>query len=141
MLDSLNDRKRIYLIAIFIVLCGFILGVREALFRELWFDEALTIGEFMQLPTIGAIYRNYVIPNNHIVYTIFLKLWNELYPSNLSLDFYWRIFTALTAAITVAVIFERWRRRYGIITVALVLFALVILFHLRFMLPRCGVIC
>jgi len=123
MSNSLNDRNRIHFIAIFVVVCGFILGVRDALFRELWFDEALTIGEFMQLPTITAIYRNYVIPNNHIVYTIFLKFWNELYPSGLSLDFYWRLFTVLTAAVTVAVIFERWRKRYGIITLALVLFA------------------
>ncbi len=118
-----NDRNRIHFIAIFMVVCGFILGVRDALFRELWFDEALTIGEFMYLPTIAAVYRNYVIPNNHIIYTIFLKFWNELYPSGLSLDFYWRLFTVLSAAITVGVIFERWRKRYGIITLALVLFA------------------
>jgi hypothetical protein len=123
MSNSLNDRNRIHFIAIFVVVCGFILGVRGALFRELWFDEALTIGEFMYLPTIGAVYRNYVIPNNHIVYTIFLKFWNELYISGLSLDFYWRLFTVFTAAITVAVIFQRWRKRYGIITLALVLFA------------------
>ena len=123
MQNSLNDRNRIHFIAIFMVVCGFILGVRDALFRELWFDEALTIGEFMYLPTIAAVYRNYVIPNNHIIYTIFLKFWNELYPSGLSLDFYWRLFTVLTAAVTVGVIFERWRKRYGIITLALVLFA------------------
>jgi len=123
MADNLNDRNRIHLISIFVVICGFILGVRDALFRELWFDEALTIGEFMYQPTIGAIYRNYVIPNNHIVYTIFLRFWNEFYTSNFSLDFYWRLFTVVTAAITIGVMFGRWRKRYGIMTLALVLFA------------------
>jgi len=117
------DRNRIHLISIFVVLCGFILGVRDALFRELWFDEALTIGEFMYLPSIGAIYQNYIIPNNHIIYTICLRLWNELYISSFSPDFYWRLFTVLTAAITVGIMFERWRKRYGMMTLALVLFA------------------
>lgn len=119
----MNERNRIYLIAIFVVVCGFILGVRDALFRELWFDEALTIGEFMYLPNIAAIYQNYIIPNNHIVYTIFLKIWNEFYTSAFSLDFYWRLFSVVTAAITIGVMFERWRKRYGIVTLALVLFA------------------
>ncbi len=123
MQNSLNKHRRIHLISIFVVLCGFILGVRDALFRELWFDEALTVGEFMYLSTIAAIYRNYVIPNNHIVYTIFLKFWNEFYSTNFSLDFYWRLFTVLTAAITIGVMFQRWRKRYGIITLSLVLFA------------------
>lgn len=123
MQNIMNDRKRIQLIALFVVVCGFILGVRDALFRELWFDEALTIGEFMYLPTVGDIYRNYVIPNNHIVYTICLRFWNDLNISNFSLDFYWRLFTVLTAALTIIVMFERWRKRYGMITLALVLFA------------------
>jgi hypothetical protein len=121
--DSINDRNRINLIAIFVLVFGFILGVRDALFRELWFDEALTIWEFMYLPSVADIYTRYIIPNNHIIYTIFLRFWNEFYTSNFSLDFYWRLFTILTAGITIAVMFGRWRKRYGIITVALVLFA------------------
>ncbi len=124
MAASLNDRNRIRLIAVVVVIGGFIPGVRDALFRELWFDEALTIGQFMELPTIGAIYHSYVIPNNHIVYTIFLKLWNYFCPDNFSPDFYWRLFTVLTAAVTLGVIFQRWAKRYGTITVALLLFAL-----------------
>ena len=123
MTNSLSNRKRIHFIAIFVVVLGFLNGILESSFRELWFDEALTIGDFMYLPTVAAIYHNYVIPNNHIVYTIFLKFWNDLYPSGISLDFYWRLFTVLTAAITIWVIFERWRKRYGTITLALVLFA------------------
>lgn len=123
MANSLKDRSRIYLIALFVIACAFILGVRDALFRELWFDEALTVGDFMFLPDISAIYHNYVIPNNHIIYTICLKLWNELYISGFAVDFYWRLFSTLTAAFTIGVMFERWRRRYGIITVTLILSA------------------
>ncbi len=123
MSNSLKDRNRIHLIAVFVVACGFILGVRDALFREMWFDEALTVGEFMYLPNIAAIYHNYVIPNNHIVYTVFLKFWNEFYSSAFSPDFFWRLFSVLTAAITIGVMFERWRKRYGTVTLALVLFA------------------
>ncbi|MDD5596878.1 MAG: hypothetical protein PHV82_02970, partial [Victivallaceae bacterium] len=121
----MNDSKkriRINLLALFVVVCGFIPGVRDALFRDLWFDEALTAGEFMQLP-FGAVYRNYVIPNNQIIYTICLKLWNELYPGNLSVDMYWRLFTVLCAALTVAVICFRWRKRYGLLAPVLVVFA------------------
>jgi len=123
MADNLKIRSRIYLLALFVIACGFILGVRDALFRELWFDEALTIGDFMFLPSVAAIYHNYVIPNNHIIYTMFLKLWNEFYVSGFAVDFYWRLFSVLTAALTVGVMFERWRKRYGTITLTLVLFA------------------
>jgi hypothetical protein len=121
----MNDSKqriRINLIAFFVVICGFIPGVRDALFRDLWFDEALTAGEFMSLPVSG-IYLGYVIPNNQIIYTLCLKFWNELYPGNLSPDLYWRLFTVLCAAFTVAVICSRWRRRYGLLAPVLVLFA------------------
>ncbi|MDD5728627.1 MAG: hypothetical protein PHV59_08695, partial [Victivallales bacterium] len=103
--------------------------VREAIFRDLWFDEALTVREFMFLPNIKAVYFSYVIPNNHIIYTILLKLWNELYlslpfiSSRCAPDLYWRLFTVLTSVLLLAVIFIRWRQRYGLIPVTLVLFA------------------
>ena len=123
MLFDAEKRRRFRWAALFILLPGFILGVRDAVFRDLWFDEALTIGEFMQLPTIGAIYRHYVIPNNHIIYTICLKIWNQLYFPFCSPDLYWRLFTVLTSLALVITIFIRWRKRYGILPVALILFA------------------
>jgi hypothetical protein len=123
MFTNSENRKRINWIALFIVLSGFIIGVRDAVFRDLWFDEALTIGEFMQLPTIGAVYRQYVIPNNHIIYTVCLKIWNQLYFSFCSPDLYWRLFTVLTSAVLTIVIFTRWRKRYGTLPVVLLLFA------------------
>ena len=123
MFTNSENRKRIYWAALAIVLFSFILGVRDTVFRDLWFDEALTIGEFMQLPTIGAIYRQYVIPNNHIIYTICLKIWDQLYFSLCSPDLYWRLFTVLTSVAFIVVIFTRWRKRYGTLPVALLLFA------------------
>lgn len=121
-MESSEQRIRVKLIALFVVICAFIPGVRDALFRDLWFDEALTAGEFMRLPVSG-VYFGYVIPNNQIIYTICLKFWNELYPGGLSPDLYWRLFTVLCAALTVAVIFCRWRKRYGLAAPVLVLFA------------------
>ena len=123
MLSNSKKRKRFYWAALFIVLFSFILGVRDAVFRDLWFDEALTIGEFMQLPTIGTIYSHYIIPNNHIIYTISLKIWDQLYSPFCSPDLYWRLFTVLTSVVLVVIIFTRWRKRYGTLSVTLLLFA------------------
>ncbi len=44
------------------------------LLRQLWFDEALTILEFMSHP-LHKIYLCYDIPNNHILFTSALNLW------------------------------------------------------------------
>ncbi len=51
----------------------------SALFRDMWFDEALTITTYTTRPNIIRIYFNYLIPNNHIIYTIFLKYWVEVW--------------------------------------------------------------
>ncbi|MDD5699022.1 MAG: hypothetical protein PHH77_10445 [Victivallaceae bacterium] len=124
MTDGGKMRRRMRWIAAAVVTGVFILGIRDALFRELWFDEALTVGQFMELPTVGAVYRNYTIPNNHIIYTVGLKLWNYFTPAWLAPDCYWRLFTVLTAAAAVGIIFGRWRKRYGTMATALVLSAL-----------------
>lgn len=42
--------------------------------RELWFDEALTLMNFVIPMSVGEIYNNYAIPNNHIVYSMGLKI-------------------------------------------------------------------
>lgn len=41
----------------------------------LWYDEALTVLEYVILPSPGEIYRSYTIPNNHILYTQLLWVW------------------------------------------------------------------
>ena len=57
--------KRLFLtlLPVIIALAGGTLAIR----RELWFDEALTLMNFVIPMDLGAIYQNYLIPNNHIV--------------------------------------------------------------------------
>ena len=42
------------------------------LLRQLWFDEALTVMNFALMASPRAIYANYAIPNNHILFSIVL---------------------------------------------------------------------
>ncbi len=113
------------LIAAAAIGCAMLFFVRNALFRDLWFDEALTIREFMFLSGPWKIYSNYVIPNNQIVYTILLKCWNALYYPLIANDVYWRLFSLLCGILTVATIFCGWRKRFGVLAVAPILLALV----------------
>jgi hypothetical protein len=81
-------------------------------FRPLWFDEALTVMDFVMLPDIADIYRLYSIPNNHIVYNIFLRLWIDLcgqMPYAVSL----RLFSVLTAFASIVLIMKLWSRRFS----------------------------
>ena len=66
--------------------------------RELWFDEALTVTNFMLPLTPAEIYRTYPIPNNQIVYTIALRLWHDLMPET-AVDpvAFWRVLSLLFA--------------------------------------------
>ncbi len=80
-------------------------------FRPLWFDEALTVMDFVMLPDVADIYRHYSIPNNHIVYNIFLRFWIELcgpMPYVISL----RLFSVLTAFASIFLIMKLWKRRF-----------------------------
>ena len=42
-------------------------ALRPVLQRELWFDEALTLLNFVLPLELGKIYFSYTIPNNQIV--------------------------------------------------------------------------
>ena len=53
--------------------------IRPVLQRELWFDEALTLLNFVLPLDLGKIYFSYTIPNNQIVYSMMLKLWDMFY--------------------------------------------------------------
>jgi hypothetical protein len=81
-------------------------------FRPLWFDEALTVMEFVMIPNVADIYWRYSIPNNHIVYNIFLRFWIELcgaMPYVISL----RLFSVLTAFASIILIMRFWSRRFS----------------------------
>jgi hypothetical protein len=48
------------------------------LFRPFWFDEVITLENFVLYPPLFRIYFLYEIPNNHIVFSMLEKLWIEL---------------------------------------------------------------
>ncbi|MCP3968338.1 MAG: hypothetical protein GY750_02425 [Lentisphaerae bacterium] len=104
------NRKRIYLVGGLIIAAAFIVAVRDNVFRDLWFDESLTVTNFMLLPKISMIYRQYVIPNNQIVYTFLLRLWEELRIGGFSPDQFWRLFSVICAGGSVAIMMQRWRK-------------------------------
>lgn len=89
--------------------CG-IIAAAPALARELWFDEALTLTNFMLPLTPGEIYTHYTIPNNQIVYTLLLKLWDGCYPGLLDWVSFWRLLSLAAALAALALLF-RLRRR------------------------------
>ncbi|MDD2403925.1 MAG: hypothetical protein GX280_06110 [Lentisphaerae bacterium] len=97
----------------------------KALFRDLWFDEALTFLNFALLPDVAAIYKNYVIPNNQILFTVLLKYWNQYSPGLLMPDFHMRLLPLIFAVSSLAVIYS-WRRYFSRRAVLLTAAALAI---------------
>lgn len=103
--------------ALFILVLYF---TRDGAFRPLWFDEALTVMNFMALPGPVEIYHNYVIPNNHIIYTILLKFWSYAYQPVVAFDVYLRLLSLVITFAAFAIMFFRWKRPCGIWPAALV---------------------
>jgi hypothetical protein len=93
---------------------------RDGVFRPLWFDEALTVMNFMALPGPVEIYHNYVIPNNHIIYTAFLKFWSCAYQPFVAFDIYLRMFSLAVTFAAFGIMFYRWKKLCGIWAVSLV---------------------
>ncbi len=99
--------------------------INRALFRDLWFDEALTFLNFAMLPDAGTIYRNYTIPNNQILFTILLKYWSMWAPSFLRLDFFLRLLPLAFAGGAIWMVFL-WRRFFSRKAVYLIMAALAL---------------
>ncbi len=97
------------------------------LFRPLWFDEALTVMEFMPLENPADIYWRYNIPNNHILFTLLLRAWNELtMMTGLTGDFILRGLPLLINAAAFLVSFRIWKRRGGFMAATLILMVFVV---------------
>ena len=62
-----------------VLLITALLITAQTLYRELWFDEALTLLNFVLPLELGDIYFSYHIPNNHIVYSMLLKIWDTIW--------------------------------------------------------------
>lgn len=71
--------------------------IRSVLQRELWFDEALTLLNFVLPLDLGKIYFSYTIPNNQIVYSMMLKLWDMFYIGYTDITVYWRMLSVFCA--------------------------------------------
>ena len=72
-------------------------ALRPVLQRELWFDEALTLLNFVLPLELGKIYFSYTIPNNQIVYSIMLKIWDMFYIGYTSITVFWRLLSVISA--------------------------------------------
>jgi hypothetical protein len=114
-----NRSKRNFLItaAVFIAALFY---VRDGIFRALWFDEALTFMNFAALPGPAEIYHNYVIPNNHIIYTILLKYWAMLYQPVIAFDVHLRLLSVVLTLGAFALMIFLWKKQCGIMPVALI---------------------
>ncbi len=110
--------------AVLCVAAGLLAG---QLYRPLWFDEALTLTEFVNRGSAADIYRLYTIPNNHIVYNIFLLKYSDLMQHLIAMDEGGiRFFSVAAALASVLLIAFLWRRRIGLPASALAAFTLVL---------------
>lgn len=72
-------------------------AIRPVLQRELWFDEALTLLNFVLPLDLGKIYFSYIIPNNQIIYSIMLKIWDMFYIGYANITVFWRLLSVILA--------------------------------------------
>lgn len=94
--------------------------------RDLWFDEALTMLNFVRLPGWSEIYRQYVIPNNQIVHTMLLQSFEPFAAQWGDYAFGLRLFPFLTATGLLALLYWGFRARLGSWTLAIALAAMAL---------------
>jgi len=101
--------------------------ILTAFFRQLWFDEVISLMDFALLPNMTDIYRFYNIPNNHIVYNILLRWWIDACDG---IPFLARLlprsFTAITALASLALLLYFWLKRFHAETVFTAAFCLIL---------------
>ena len=114
------DKQSVKQLKLFILLAACLLCVimfflsAAALFRDMWFDEALTITTYTTRPNIVRIYYNYLIPNNHIIYTIFLKYWVEVWKPLMGYNtIAYRLPSFIFGFATLITLLSCWRKRLG----------------------------
>lgn len=90
-----------------------LLTVGPYLSRQLWFDEALTVLNFAALDSPAAIYRAYVIPNNHIFYTVVLHYFLKILPPGFPPDLWLRLPSLVFAVALLVYTWRRFRRICG----------------------------
>jgi hypothetical protein len=100
------------------VLVAAVWAMRQAMVRDLWFDEALTLLNFALLPDAGRIYFHYAIPNNQILHTMLLHGWIAFTPVALL-----RLLPVLTALAALILFYRLFRVRLGALVLLPVLTA------------------
>ena len=84
------------------------------LYRPLWFDEALTLTNFVQGKNLSQIYKNYIIPNNQIIYTMSLSLWTQITDFlNINFDFGSRLLSAVFSCAALVALYFGFKRQFG----------------------------
>ncbi len=107
------DRQKniqFFIFSILMVFCT--MGVY--LYRPLWFDEALTLMNFVHGKSLEQIYQSYIIPNNQIIYSICLRLWTRFTDLlSLNYDFGARLLSAVFSIIAVIAFYCGFKRESG----------------------------
>jgi len=96
-----------------VALAPLVFTVKPYLSRQLWFDEALTVLNFACLDSPVDIYRAYVIPNNHILYTVVLHYFLKLLPPGFPPDLWLRLPSLVFAVALLVYTWRRFRRICG----------------------------
>lgn len=105
---------------------GALISLQNAIFRPLWYDEALTVMEFLPLQDYWGIYTAYQIPNNQIVFTLVLRLWTDIWEKLLPIpDFSFRLPSLILSIICVTAAWRFWSRRMPTAVVVSALVALI----------------
>ena len=107
------DRRILKLIPPACVIGALFLYASAYLNRDLWFDEALTFLNFAQMDSPLEIYRNYVIPNNQILYTVVLHYWSMLLPEGIDPVVWFRLLSFLFGGATLLLLYRLFRVRMG----------------------------
>ena len=85
------------------------------LFRPFWFDEVLTLDNFVMRPPLSRIYFLYEIPNNHIVFSMLEKVWINFLALFLNTPFFlFRGLSVLAGALAVFLLAKRMVRSCGL---------------------------
>jgi hypothetical protein len=111
---------------ILLLVCAIFL--REKIQRCLWYDEALTIIDFVAGPsTYIGIYRQYVIPNNHILYSVFMRFWmHNVCPFISFSNYSFRLPSMIAAFAFLLSSFLFWRKHFSDFSVFIVLLAFTV---------------
>ena len=112
--------------ALWIPMAALLLAVPAYLSRQLWFDEALTVLNFACLDSPERIYRAYVIPNNHILFSLVLHYWLEFQPPWCPVDLWLRLPSLLSAVVLLWYLGKRFRCMCGVFPLTVALTALAV---------------